>query len=312
MGLSVAGSTHLTVTGSVLDGISGGQGLEDAFADGGDAVGLMLRGQSRVTLQSTTIRNISGGAEGTVSGYAYDCDGTAGNAVAVWSDGEVDLNPVKTQISGFAGGEPYVAPAVTCSSGAGAASGFLITGGTISIRDSQASNLGVWLAQSGGAAYGIRTQGTEATYLGGVRISSLRVHDVVCRSCSSASRSPFCPAPPGKVFGIASQDDAALRISHTAIEDLQGSAPGGTAIGIQAQGTASVMISTTEITELRGGWIGLTARGISVKGPTSSPSPPTPSVRSTAGMLSGRTISMTLFPTGEVLRASACRELHRP
>ena len=255
------GHGRLVIMDSSIDDVHGGNGLVGSGHAGGKAVGITASGDGDLSVTAVSIENLSGGDSGNLVPYPYFCSGTGGDAVAIQTEGTIDLLLRDSQIHHVWGGKPCQAAARWCVERSGAAVGIQANGGLVTLLNNQLSHLYVWQSYYGLPSYAIHASSTLGTHLEGNSIDQMVAIDIEERSAlREGPESPACGPPPGTVVAIASEGDDELLAVANQITRLRGAGIGGLAIAVDAHSTHDVVLLENHVQDVTGGSEGLSCR----------------------------------------------------
>jgi uncharacterized repeat protein (TIGR01451 family) len=262
-----AGASVLALDGATIEEIRGGDGLPDAGAAGGDAIGVAAAGSGQIVMTETAIWDLTGGDAGSLALWPYDCQGRGGRATAVQTDGDVHLDLDGSRITGLQGGAPCAALAANCVGYAGPVVAVRATGGSIAVRGTLFSGFVIKAAHGSEANYVIHTSATAGTVLEGNTIALSAPGGASAQTLQPAGTdSPFCIPPPATVIAVASIGDARLVVTHNAFTGVAGTGWGGGAAGVLVKGTADAELSRNTVLGVTGGYDALATGGFRLQG----------------------------------------------
>ncbi len=256
------GVSELSVISSTLQDIVGGAGLYGSGARGGDAVGIWIEGTGQTTITGTSMHLLIGGAAGSKETTVYSCDGSGGQAIGVHAEGGNKLTISNSTFTGFVGGLPCPSASSGCAYRAGAVIGIEALRGQVLLQDNLFTGFTPRLGHSSSPNYAVHTSLTSGTFLDRNTVASLLSPPSWSWELHSLGpESPYCLPPPSTVIAVASEGDAQLQMMDNTLSDLK-AASYGWAGGIIAQDVPTVTLTGNSILRVTGGFQGTTARGI--------------------------------------------------
>lgn len=258
MAIWVTGTGALTVTGTTIQDIAGGDGLNESNggAIGGDGVGIWVNDSSGQTIvvADTVIRRLRGGAAGSYEYWSYGCYGTGGRAIGIHTDSGANLIVSHSEITTLVGGMPCQSSSQGCIERAGAVIGIEGSGGTITLHDSLLSDLTLYAADGTVPSYAVHSSHTSGTHLERNTITSLSAKNLkLMEPGILGPESPICRPPSGTVVAVASESDELLLMENNSLNGISGTGPGGQAFGVLAKDVEDVTLLSNAIARIAGG-----------------------------------------------------------
>jgi len=249
IGILLEGTVRLKFEGAMLSNIHGGDGLfQSDGGAGGRAIGISARGVGEISAMATTIEALSGGNS------SYYC-GSGGDAIAIDTDGAINLSVKDSRIHDLLAGGPCHFPFSDPNAigYAGAPMGIRSHGGMVTIVAVHVSQLRTWLSFDSLPGHAVNTSATQGVYLQQNVFEELTASFWTWPGESPASAIPSLPVPPSTMIAIASSEDANLTAIDNHIRSVHGSGVQGMGIGISITSTQQVTLLGNHIEVITGG-----------------------------------------------------------
>ena len=252
IGVRSTGANHLTITGSTIGSVFGGNGsvLGYDMGGGGMSVGVSASG-GRVVITGTVIDGVFGGrcvSPSEVWGR------TGGAAIGIQFNG-VRVAVEHSQFTNVTGGwGGFIGPCYYESNGSSTV--FKAEGGAVDLRYNQLSILN----DTGTAPrYGIRAINTSSTYLAGNLIMSWESQassmDARGVKLDEKALSPQVPCPPfgSSITAVSVEGGAMLHMVNNSMADLISKRATERSIGVRAEGVEQVVLTGNTVEGVKGG-----------------------------------------------------------
>ncbi|GEM_PF-3252651 len=255
IGLHISGTFNVTVSNSIFENITGGDAEADSVGRGGDGIGIAANGDGQLTILSSTVRQLTGGAAGQKIDYlaCYTCcNGVGGNSLGISKTGTAKLDVNQTRIGDLVGGSPCTGVyALSCRWNAGAVIGVLSAEGTLVLNNSTIVGLRGQTSYTTPPSTAVSTSHSTDVHIADTEIAELNTPE----NSTSVQQpdSPYCPPPQVSAVGIASNSDNCVQIVRTDLHDLVGANPDGYSTGISIDSSRNVTLTGNHIARLSSG-----------------------------------------------------------
>lgn len=252
-GIEAFGAVEMTIDDTAMRDIQGGKGYPHAASNGGQAAGVSASGEGFLDAAGLAVEGLRGGDSNLV--WRSGC-GAGGDAIAIETNGDIDLHLRDSLVRDLWGGVPCRGM-YGCVHGPGSTVGVSAQGGTVTIVHNRFEDLSTWRSNSiyNRAGYAIRTSATR-----GVVVE----HNVISRlnpflftdwpAPDGPGVAPTeCTSPAGTMIAIASTNDSALTGTANQITGVHGMLLLGMGIGIDVSSTSRVKLQDNIIQDITGG-----------------------------------------------------------